>query len=67
MNKMSRDELIQLIKLLVKYEDDLKHEIYNMGSINTKEKFATKVFIQNHLKLIDELKDAISFDIYKED
>ena len=62
MSKMSRDELIQLMDLLTKYQEQINSEIYDMGTIDTKQKFATQILIQNHIKTIDEIKDAILFE-----
>lgn len=61
--KMSRDELIQLMELLDKYGECIKEELYKESEINTKEKFATQVIIHEHLKVIDEMKEWICYEL----
>ena len=61
--KMIRDELIQLMELLDKYGECIKEELYKESEIDTKEKLAAQIIMQNHIKVIGEIREMICYDL----
>lgn len=64
--KMIRDELIQLMELLDKYGECIKEELYKESEIDTKEKLAAQIIMQNHIKVIGEIREMICYDLQEE-
>lgn len=61
--KMSRDELIQLMELLDMYREETEEALYKEHEIDTKEKLAAQIIMQNHIKVIGEIREMICYEL----
>lgn len=60
---MSREEIIQLIELLTLYVDDCKKHQKSYGECENKNELASQVMIGNHIKVAEEIKEVLCFDL----
>lgn len=60
---MSREENIQLMELLTLYVDDCKKHQKTYGECETKSELATQVMIGNHIKVAEEIKEVLCFNL----
>lgn len=60
MEKMTKDEYIQLLELLNKYQrTDVEPHIKSLSEINSKLELAISVMAVSHNKVINEIKECI--------
>ena len=60
---MSREDTIKLIELLTLYEDDCKAHQKSYNECESKLELSSQVMIANHIKVVNEIKEVLCFDL----
>lgn len=60
---MSREEIIQFMELLTVYVDDCKSHQKTYGECENKSELATQIMIANHIKVAEEIKEVLCFEL----
>lgn len=60
---MSREETIQLMELLTLYIDECKKKQKRYDECVTKLELAAQIMISDHIKVSEEIKSVLCFDL----